>query len=456
LSFCTENTYLCEKIDKMKLRYTLLFAFFFSISVPLMSQKKAKGVQTAIAPVDTSALMKRYYQALDSLIILHDSLDALNVSPAPNAYFYRLMVPGTLYTSSIRQFFALEDTTHLSEQAKRSRAVNNSLARLYTANPWLVSQTEGQLSGQGVIREDITSSTIQRDNNLSEKVVEPDLSVDVDENVTVLTRRPNFFRFAGSTSMQFTQNYATDHWFQGVDNHISGTGVVSLSLNYDNKKKITWNNTLDARLGFRTNKNDTARVFIPNSNMLTFVTNVGYSIVKTLRYTMQVRMSSPIVRAFAANTTTVTTDVLCPLDVNIGPGIGYSFAWGKKKRFSGSVNVSPLAYQMRYVHRPSLVTRYSVEEGHHSYHKFGPSASMQTTWKIINQLTWVSKIFWASNLHYTNIQWENTFSFAFNKYLNANLYIYPKIDDSNKNYKNEHGKYIMMRESMSIGMNYSF
>ncbi len=456
MSFCTENAYLCQKLDNMKLRYTLLFAFFFLISLSLMSQNKAKGTQSDIAPIDTSALMKRYIQALDSLVVLRDSLDALNVTPRPNAYYYRLMVPGTLYDTSIRQFFAFEDTTKLNNQAKRVRAANNSMARLYTAYPWLISQTEAQLVGQGVIREDITSKAIQTDNNLSEKVVEPNLPADVDEMVTVITRRPNFFKFSGSTSMQFTQNYATDHWFQGVDNHISGTGVVSLVLKYNNMRKITWNNNLDARLGFRTNKNDTARVFIPNTNMLTFTTDVGYSIVKTLRYTMQVRMSSPIVRAFAANTTTVTTDVLCPLDVFIGPGIGYSFAWGKKKRFSGSVNVQPLAYQLRYVNRPSLVTRYSVEQGHHSYHKFGPSATLQTTWKILNQLTWVSKIFWASNLHYTNIQWENTFSFSFNKYLNANLYIYPKLDDSNKNYKNENGKYLMMKESMSIGLNYSF
>ncbi|MBQ1634001.1 MAG: DUF3078 domain-containing protein [Bacteroidaceae bacterium] len=440
----------------MKLRHTLLFAFFLWMSTSMMSQNKAGVVQNDIAPVDTSALLKKYSRALDSLAVLRDSLDALNVTPAPDAYFYRLMVPGTFYTSSIHQFFALEDTAHISERTKLYRAVNHSLARLYTANPWLVSQTEGQIKGQGTIREDITTTAIQTSNNLSEKVIEPNLSADVDEMVTVITRRPNFFRFSGSASMQFTQNYATDHWFQGVDNHISGTSVLSLNLNYDNKKKITWTNNLDARLGFRTNKNDKRRVFQPNTNAVTYTTNVGYSIVKTLRYTMQVRMSTSIVPAYAANSMNVITDVLSPLDVTVGPGIGYSFNWGKKKRYSGAVNLSPLAYQLRYVQRESLVQRYSVRPGHHSYHKFGPTATLQTTWRICNQVTWTSKIFWASNLHYTNIQWENTFAFSVNKYMSANLYVFPKFDDSNRNYKNDHGNYLMMRESLSISMNYSF
>ena len=229
-----------------------------------------------------------------------------------------------------------------------------------------------------------------------------------------------------------------------------------MNLNYDNKKKITWTNNLDARLGFRTNKNDKRRVFQPNTNAVTYTTNVGYSIVKTLRYTMQVRMSTSIVPAYAANSMNVITDVLSPLDVTVGPGIGYSFNWGKKKRYSGAVNLSPLAYQLRYVQRESLVQRYSVRPGHHSYHKFGPTATLQTTWRICNQVTWTSKIYWASNLHYTNIQWENTFAFSVNKYMSANLYVFPKFDDSNRNYKNDHGNYLMMRESLSISMNYSF
>ena len=440
----------------MKLRHILLFAFISWISMSMMSQNKTRIAQSGIAPVDTSALLKRYCRALDSLAVLRDSLDALNVNSAPDAYFFRIMVPGTFYTSSIHQFFALEDTARLNDHSKLNRAVNHSLARLYIANPWLVTQTEGQVKGQGVIREDITTTTIQRDNNLSEKVAEPNLSVDVDETVTVITRRPNFFRFSGSTSMQFTQNYATEHWFQGVDNHISGTSVLALNLNYNNQKKITWNNSLDARLGFRTNKNDKRRVFQPNNNSITYTTNVGYSIVKTLGYTMQLRMSTAIVPAYAANTMNVTTDILSPLDITIGPGIGYSFSWGKKKRYNGSVNLAPLAYQLRYVQRENLVQRYGVRPGHHSYHKFGPTATLQTTWKICNQVTWISKIYWASNLHYTNIQWENTFAFAVNKYMSANLYVFPKFDDINQNYKNEHGNYLMMRESLSIGLNYSF
>jgi hypothetical protein len=35
------------------------------------------------------------------------------------------------------------------------------------------------------------------------------------------------------------------------------------------------------------------------------------------------------------------------------------------------------------------------------------------------------------------------------------LFIYPKFDDSSKHYKGEHG-YIMMKEWLSFGFNYSW
>ena len=43
-----------------------------------------------------------------------------------------------------------------------------------------------------------------------------------------------------------------------------------------------------------------------------------------------------------------------------------------------------------------------------------------------------------------------------NRLISATLYVYPKFDDSAIRYKNKNGKYIMLKEWLSLGLDYSF
>jgi hypothetical protein len=110
---------------------------------------------------------------------------------------------------------------------------------------------------------------------------------------------------------------------------------------------------------------------------------------------------------------------------------------------------------MRYVDRLSLSTKHGVQEGHHAYHNFGPSITVNTYWQIAKNVSWRSRMYWISNLKYTNIEWENTFNFTINKYLSATFFVYPKFDDSSTSYKGDNG-YIMMQEWLSLGLNYNW
>lgn len=398
--------------------------------------------------------MARYYHALDSLVAVRDSMDARQVLPRPDAYYFRLTTPGTLYQASVHQFFANVDTTNISEQGKRTRSVNHSLARLYTANPWLVSQTEGQIKEQGLIREDITKETMRADNNLSEKVLEANLGPEMDEIVTVITRRPNFWKFQSNSSINFNQNYSSKNW--GNSNVFSGLATFTLNTTYNSQRKLNISNVFNIRLGFQTNKNDKNRTFTPTSNAMDNTTNAGWKFHKWWNYSLQVRMSTQVVPAYAANTDNVTTDVLSPLNVTIAPGLTTSFQWGKKKKFTGNMSMAPLAYNIVYCQRSSLVTRNGIKAGHHSRHSFGPNITVNYNWPVSKNINWSSRVFWYSNLHMTKIEWENNFRFTINKLISASLHLYPRMDDSNPSIKNEHGRYIQFKEDLALGLNYSF
>lgn len=416
---------------------------------------------------DTLMIVTEYYRnrlkALTDSLHRVDSLSVPSLDADPSPYSYPILLSGTLYRRPIQQQMSInwKPTTQDKRNGEASlyctpdqdidriEASNNILSRMYTTAPWYFQQTQQQLSEIGGFINDLQPA-VPHEVRLAEKTSILELENDA-EPVAVITRRPNFWSFSGNGTIHFQQNYFSDNWYQGGENNYSALTQLTLNLKYDNKQKIQWENKLEIQLGFQTSKSDTCHVFKPNSNLIRYTTKFSYRAAKNWSYTGQLQMYTQLVQNYNSNSHVVTTDILSPLNMTIGPGIDYKFS---KKRFSGSCNIAPLAYNMKYVQRPSLATRYGVDEGHHSKHTFGPNITINYTWKIYDNIQWASRIYWFSNFKYTDIQWENTFTFTINKYLNTKLYVYPKFDDSASRYKGKHD-YFMLKEWLSLGFNYS-
>ncbi|HBE55871.1 MAG TPA: hypothetical protein DDW22_07855 [Prevotellaceae bacterium] len=407
---------------------------------------------------DTIVIMARQYMCrLNDIARERDSLDRAAPQPLPDAYYWHVLTVPTLYSSVLEQMMAGVDSARVmsDSQLRRVYATNEVLAKMYVQAPWLVTQTEDAIRKQGTFREDITEK-LKTDDRLSDKVRGGTLTPTVDDNIVVVTRRPNFWKVTGNTQLHFTQSHFSDNWSGGGENAYTGLATLTLNFNFNNQKKITWNNQLEAKLGFTTKKSDKRRVFRPNTNTLRYTTNWGYQAVKNLYYSGQINMSTQLVPNYRENSDVVQSDFLSPLDITIAPGIRYSIAWGKKKKFTGSLNVAPLAYNIRYVDRDLLVTNYGVRAGHNSKHSFGPNVTLNTGWQVFSAMRWSQRLFWYSNLHMTRIEWEHNFNFSINKLMNASLNVYPRIDDSSRNNKNDKGRYFMFKEYFSLGFNYNF
>ena len=407
---------------------------------------------------DTIVIMARQYMCrLNDIARERDSLDRAAPQPLPDAYYWHVLTVPTLYSSVLEQMMAGVDSARVmsDSQLRRVYATNEVLAKMYVQAPWLVTQTEEAIRKQGTFREDITEK-LKTDDRLSDKVRGGTLTPTVDDNIVVVTRRPNFWKVTGNTQLHFTQSHFSDNWSGGGENAYTGLATLTLNFNFNNQKKITWNNQLEAKLGFTTKKSDKRRVFRPNTNTLRYTTNWGYQAVKNLYYSGQINMSTQLVPNYRENSDVVQSDFLSPLDITIAPGIRYSIAWGKKKKFTGSLNVAPLAYNIRYVDRDLLVTNYGVRAGHNSKHSFGPNVTLNTGWQVFSAMRWSQRLFWYSNLHMTRIEWEHNFNFSINKLMNASLNVYPRIDDSSRNNKNDKGRYFMFKEYFSLGFNYNF
>ena len=430
----------------------IFFLVFGSLISVNAQEEKAKDVE---AKVDTFSIISGYLQKLQRLVEKRDSLSVITTYPAPNAYYYQILSTPTLYSSPLHQMMSNTDSVYLDKQLQTLYSINQMLAKLYARNPELVLQTEDNIKSQGQFRDDINEKINVKD-KLSEKVGESALSATLDDKIQVVTRRPNFWKFNGNTSLQFSQSHFSANWHKGGEDNFAGNFYLTLYANYNNQRKFKWNNTFELQMGAQTAPSDNNRTFRPTANKIKYSTNIGYKAYKSLDYSLSVVMETQPLPNYYANTDNLQSKFFSPMTLSVGPGLAYSFQWGKKKRFTGNLNVAFVAYHLKYVGKDELVTIHGLPEGKHASHTFGPSASLNTTYKICDQVTWTSRIDWRSNYHYTRIDWYNQINFTVTKLISAMLIVNPILDDSSPKYRNENGKYIMLNENLSIGLNYSF
>ncbi len=447
----------------MFIRLLLLVFLPFSLSMQLMADI---GRVHCVDTLAMAAVVQKYVDRLNTLAadtgqVTKDSV----VKYTP--FYYPLFAPATLYDAPLKQTFSVSWKPSLPGRLSVVSAfpdqkedadlrilteVNHLLMQTYVKSPWLIQSTENELDEAGGLQED-SLPVLPEDVRLVENDMGVDLSQDVDE-VQLVVRRPNFWKCKGDYSFQFTQNYFSDNWYQGGDNNYTMLALVTMEANFNNKQKVQWDNKLEMRLGFQTSKTDEKHKFKTNDDLLRFTTKIGYKATTHWFYTLQVQAYTQFYPSYSANSDDVTSDFLSPFNLVVSLGMDYKL---ELKKFKGSANLAPVAYNFRSVERPSLFGNFGLEPGKCMYHNFGPNITVNYSWEIWKNIKWDARIYWFSNLEMTDIEWENTFTFTINRFLNSKLFIYPRIDDSSEDYRSEDkGSYFMFKEWFSLGVNYSF
>lgn len=440
--------------------------------------------------VPVPAFLQQYKDSLDRLVATcHGDGSDVNArgTSAISPYFYQMITPTTLYQSPLRQIMGLNWNPGTDSVAvyliSSDFVADNELSRLYYSNqalgamyctyPTLISITEKDMEESGKVMTNI-ESPIRSEAKMYEEVHLAELIQDEVGDVAAIVRRPNFWKFSGSNSLNLTQNYATDNWFQGKANHYNLQGIVAIDANFNNQRKITWENRLDLQLGFQTNNETEQNKFKPTNNLLRLNSKLGFKAAKNWYYAFNVKAETQLVPNYQYKKVkekddagvereymqrNVITDFLTPLNVDISVGIDWKW---NLKRFTGSLYVAPCTYNVKYVDRLELATRYGIDADHRTKSTFGPSATAKFNWKIAENIKWDSRLYWISNLHYTNVEFENTITFSINKYLTSKFYFYPRFNDQNVKNRmpdadGKHtGTYWMFKEWLSLGVSYNW
>lgn len=364
--------------------------------------------------------------------------------------FYRLFAPVTFYHNVANKSLSLDNDEVGKDPV--ADAIDAALMHIYLNRPDLVGTTETELKEAGNVRRDV-EKPLKNQVKLVDKVEGPVIDTPDDVPTEILIQKPNFWTKKGDGYLQFMQNFVSNNWYKGGESNYSMVGSLTLEANYDNRNKWKWDNKLEMKLGFMHSRSDSVHKFKSNEDLIRYTGKVGLQAAKNWYYTLQMLAYTQFTRGLKANDLNTYSDFMSPFNLNLGLGMDYKVAT-KDKKLNGTVNLSPIAVNYRYVDRLDLATSYGLDEGKHSLVDFGSQVTADLTWKINDVVSWKSRLYAFTSYKRTEIEWENTFTLRVSKYISANLFLFPRFDDSGK--KDDDLGYLQFKEYSSIGFTYGF
>ena len=364
--------------------------------------------------------------------------------------YYRLFAPLTFYHNVASSQFNI--TSNDSDEV--SQAIDQALMHVYLKRPELVKVTETEQTEAGTLRQDIIETPVVQEVEMVEQAA-PMPETPEAAPVEVVIEKPNFWKYKGDANLQFMQNYVSDNWYKGGESNQAAVGTVTLEANYDNKSKWKWDNKLEMKLGFQTSPSDTVHKFKTNEDLIRYTGKIGLQAASRWYYTLQMLAYTQFYHGLKSNNTKVFSDFMSPFNMSIGLGMDYKVqAFGNK--LTGTINMSPLAVNYRYVDRTDLAKSFGVKTPKHTHSltDFGSQLTASLTWKMNDVLSWKTRVYGFSSYHRSEVEWENTFTLRVSKFISANLFLFPRFDDANN--RDEDLGYWQFKEYSSLGFSYNF
>lgn len=441
-------------------RNLLLLVCLFSVTV--CAAQRSRRYARPVVKDYTETIVQRYTDSLSALQTYYDSTwtykgKDLLLDP----YYYRLFSSPTFYYSPVaqqmenlwtprsqtsRKFFGLDEDLNDTE-LERNKAINKLLADFYISYPQFIHENEQQVDNAGGLREGLDTK-IKHDVVLAEKI-KPKEPEEVVEPVRVVSHRPNFWTFRQAYSLQMQQNYISDNWYQGGDNFSNFLATINWKLNYDNKQKVLFENTLDIKLGMQSVKADSIHKWHTNTDQIRLTNKLDLRAIGKWYYSILLQSWTQMFPKYSNNSHTAYSDIFSPFETTLSVGMDYKH---NKKNWNVSVHLAPFAFDYKYVARSNLETRY-LGKRKHFLESYGSNITISSTLKIMKELTWSSRLYYYTNYNKVQTEWENTFNFTINKYLSSKLYLYPRFDDTQKD--SEGRRRIQFKQFLSLGFNMS-
>lgn len=432
----------------MKIRFTLFLLF---------------AVTGMLSYAQNSSVYEYFDKGIEELVAAAAETDNGYEEEKTNHVYQRLFTSPVLYGSVVRKAFSYNSdeseacSEMLAMDDKRSSVIDAMLLDVYSAHPQKVAMIEEELRNENTYPAVDESEEKPLLALNTPAVYIPD-NVAGDMKTTVV--KPNYWKFAGRSSLTFSQNFLSPNWFQGGENYYAMLATIDIDLNYDDQDRISFTNHFDLDLGFATAQADTVHKFKTNTDKIRIESTFGYKVVKNLDVAAKLKLESQMLPYYAPNTKDFSSTCLAPFDANASIGLNYKPSLGN---FKLEIYLAPLsAYNFRYVHYERLAASLGVSEDNRfkagkgwARHDFGTQLVVTVpTYKITSFLDVWSRLEYYTNYHRAFFQWETKFDVTLNKYFTASLMVHSRFDDSV--IANEDYGFWQLKELFTLGVAYSW
>ena len=432
--------------------------------------------------VHAAQLVRRYKALLEHaapVSALPDSLiDSVSLSPS----LFRILGPGVYYKSAVADAFAINGAhgasgLHGAPEGSPASAgsalgsvmemgsgglsqdVDRALVYGYVNYPSLFRYTDDRIAKEEIVADaeplkKVNTKDLEKIYKKAEEikdVVEVVPDVDVDLRIV----RPNFWSTSCNFTLQFSQNYFSEKWYKGGNNNVNLYSNLRIEANYNDQKSIQWDNKLDMRLGFVTATSDSIHRYLTNNDRLYLFSKLGVKAVDNWYYTVSAEGQTQFLPGYRSNDRRTYSDFLAPLDVFVAIGIDFK---PKLKKGSLSAMIQPLTYKIRYIGADDETIHASYNmRGKDFQQDFGSKIEVNTNFTLAKNFTWRSRYYFFTSYEYVESEWENVFSFRFNKYITSEVNTIWRFDDNrDKRYVDSTLGYFQFKENFSLGLSYNF
>ncbi len=428
--------------------------------VPALAQRASLRHTSAARTVShEDEAVQRAAALIDSLSMRSRLLPETDTDTVGSPLFASLAGRPTLYPGLLGRTFSLPDTAQTgllgfySPLAQAISAMDDVVLTACLVSP----QYAVELPRGGAVPRP-SQPLAPQDRSLTDRYIKretpdaPVLPVFGGDELGIVVRKPNFWKFAGTYSLQFTQNHVSENWYKGGESHNALLASAVMEANFNNQRKLTFDNKLEMKLGFQTSHNDEEHKYKTNSDLLRLTNKLGVRAVKHWYYTVMLQSWTQFYKGYKANDKKVYSDFMSPFESLLSIGMDYQQST-KNNKFKISATLSPLALKFKYVGRESLATSFGLDEGKHTLWEYGSNVTVNYTWNIVKNISWSGRFYYFTDYSKTQIEWENTFNLSINRYLSAKLFLYPRFDDSRK--RSEGQSNFEFNELLSLGLNIS-
>lgn len=279
-----------------------------------------------------------------------------------------------------------------------------------------------------------------------------DIEEDLLDKKRALRDQKTNWRRQLNLSLQITQNYATNNWYQGAANAFAMLAGVKGYANYKDEH-IVWENSGEWRAGLSTVSGDSLRVIKVTDDVFRLNTKFGFQVHAKWYISAVGEFKTNFWPNYRTNSSQLSTTFLTPIRFNLGVGVDYKPIKGL------SVNISPATYKMVYATISDAdrvnVSDFGIEAGKNILNELGSSVRVDWKWRPLREIEMEANFYFFTNYQRVETELELDVNFIINRYLSAKLMMHPRYDSTIELAEGQKNK-LQFKELISVGFSHTF